>query len=532
MNGINDFYAGRGVFITGATGFIGKVVVEKLLRSCPDVGEIYVLCRAKKDVEPQDRIDELMTQEVFERAKKEVPDCEKKVVAIRGDITEDGLGISDEDLAMLREKVSVIIHIAATIKFQEPIKVAANMNMISVQQIVLLAKSLKRCDALVHTSTAYAHTYQQNCPEDFIDPKHDPEQVLGLLNMMDDDIAAAASPELIKQHPNTYTFTKCLAEDLLKKSVGTLPTAVVRPSIVCPSWREPYPGWTDTFNGPPGLMTAAGTGLLRTVKGIRSVKCDIVPVDVVATTLVTAAWRTWRLRSEDPDGEIKVYNCTTGRFNPTTWGEWVDCCNRSWHKYPLEKRLLRSPQLTIFPSQGIWSFLYYYFSFSSHMVPGMMLDFVAKMNGKKSFTAKTYAKFENMLDQYAFFMTHEFRWSNDNLEDMIKEIPEAEKGSFRIDTRDLNWQAYIDTLVLGIKKYKMGEEVTERRLSKSRIGARNTAWRGLLVRMIIAVMTMRSLVSLGYIRGSRLYRGSTLALVLAMAVGSKQIRSITANAVH
>ena len=31
----------------------------------------------------------------------------------------------------------------------------------------------------------------------------------------------------------------------------TLPVCVVRPSIVCPSWREPYPGWTDTFNGPP-----------------------------------------------------------------------------------------------------------------------------------------------------------------------------------------------------------------------------------------------------------------------------------------
>ena len=52
------------MFVTGATGFIGKVVVEKLLRSCPDVRNVYLLCRAKRGTEPQARIDELMTREV------------------------------------------------------------------------------------------------------------------------------------------------------------------------------------------------------------------------------------------------------------------------------------------------------------------------------------------------------------------------------------------------------------------------------------------------------------------------------------
>ena len=45
---------------------------------------------------------------------------------------------------------------------------------------------------------------------------------------------------------------RCLAEDLLAQTIGDVPCSVVRPSMVVPAWREPYPGWSDTFNGPTG----------------------------------------------------------------------------------------------------------------------------------------------------------------------------------------------------------------------------------------------------------------------------------------
>ena len=38
-----------------------------------------------------------------------------------------------------------------------------------------------------------------------------------------------------------------------------LPVCIVRPSIVIPTWREPYVGWTDTFSGPPGSIAALNT---------------------------------------------------------------------------------------------------------------------------------------------------------------------------------------------------------------------------------------------------------------------------------
>ena len=48
MSEVEKFYAGKNIFVTGVTGFLGKVLVEKLLRSCKLIGNVYVLVRAKR----------------------------------------------------------------------------------------------------------------------------------------------------------------------------------------------------------------------------------------------------------------------------------------------------------------------------------------------------------------------------------------------------------------------------------------------------------------------------------------------------
>jgi len=60
MMSISDFYAEKTVFITGATGFLGKIVIEKLLRACPLVKKIYLLTRHRRGLKPQQRIDNLL----------------------------------------------------------------------------------------------------------------------------------------------------------------------------------------------------------------------------------------------------------------------------------------------------------------------------------------------------------------------------------------------------------------------------------------------------------------------------------------
>ena len=41
-SGVRQFFAGKGVFITGGSGLVGKVLIEKILRDCPDVGRTYL----------------------------------------------------------------------------------------------------------------------------------------------------------------------------------------------------------------------------------------------------------------------------------------------------------------------------------------------------------------------------------------------------------------------------------------------------------------------------------------------------------
>lgn len=64
MIGVPEFYKGKTVFLTGATGLVGKLVLEKLLRCCDGVEKIYVLARAKKGKDAQERINDICSVKV------------------------------------------------------------------------------------------------------------------------------------------------------------------------------------------------------------------------------------------------------------------------------------------------------------------------------------------------------------------------------------------------------------------------------------------------------------------------------------
>ncbi|KAG8232898.1 hypothetical protein J437_LFUL012811 [Ladona fulva] len=57
---VGDFFAGRTVLVTGGTGFMGKVLLEKLLRSCPDVKRVYIVMRPKRGKEVAARLQDLL----------------------------------------------------------------------------------------------------------------------------------------------------------------------------------------------------------------------------------------------------------------------------------------------------------------------------------------------------------------------------------------------------------------------------------------------------------------------------------------
>ena len=64
QNSIRSFYDDKVIFITGGSGFLGKVIIEKLLRSCPNLKKIYILLRSKKGRASEDRMKSLFNMEV------------------------------------------------------------------------------------------------------------------------------------------------------------------------------------------------------------------------------------------------------------------------------------------------------------------------------------------------------------------------------------------------------------------------------------------------------------------------------------
>lgn len=60
---VREYFDKKTIFITGASGFIGRVLIEKLLRSCPGIRRMYILLRPKKGLSTKERVDKLFSVE-------------------------------------------------------------------------------------------------------------------------------------------------------------------------------------------------------------------------------------------------------------------------------------------------------------------------------------------------------------------------------------------------------------------------------------------------------------------------------------
>ena len=151
-----------------------------------------------------------------------------------GELNEVNFNLSDDDMNELIERVNIIYHSAATIKFNSPLRSAIQTNLTGTMRTIELAKRVKNLTAYIYCSTAFCNSNNRGLIlEEVYKSKYDPHEMMKMA--ADDsqwvDFTEEKCKQYIGDHPNTYTFTKNLSENLLMMEMKGLPTAIVRPSI-------------------------------------------------------------------------------------------------------------------------------------------------------------------------------------------------------------------------------------------------------------------------------------------------------------
>ncbi|MGB7684445.1 MAG: SDR family oxidoreductase [Solirubrobacterales bacterium] len=232
-------------FVTGATGFIGRNLVERLLQR---EGTIYALVRAGS----RGRLEELRTGWGADGA---------RVVPIAGDLAQPGLGVAEEDLVAMRGEIDHFFHLAAIYDITADAESQEIANVEGTRHAIELAGAVEAGCFHQVSSIAAAGLYKGVWREDMFD------QAQRLDN-------------------NPYFRTKHESERLVRDECPR-PWRVYRPGIVVGDSRT---GEIDKIDGPYYFFKAlqrlrrVAPAWLPTV-GIEGGEINIVPVDFVAAAI-------------------------------------------------------------------------------------------------------------------------------------------------------------------------------------------------------------------------------------------------------
>ena len=377
---------GKRFFITGATGFLGTALVERILRCVPEA-EVTVLVRPGRRADAAARLArEVIKNDCFDRLRSELGDdfsavVAQRVRAVAGDVGRDGLGLDDAGRAALAG-ADVVIHSAATVSFDAPLTQAIEINLLGPSRVAAAIADTASSAHLVAVSTAYvASTHQGEAKEELLSenrftldvPWEDEVQsarrlrddlqaesrkpdrlreftkkARGEIGAAGDHLIAARSEKLREEWvsselveagtaraislgwPDAYPFTKALGERaLVEQWQGKIPISVVRPSIIESALAEPRPGWIRGFRMAEPIIVSYARGLLAEFPGVPEGIIDVIPVDLVVAAILAVA-----AHGPEP-GLPRVYQVASGVRNPLRYGRLVELATGFFQRNPL-----------------------------------------------------------------------------------------------------------------------------------------------------------------------------------------------------
>ncbi|XP_076754542.1 putative fatty acyl-CoA reductase CG5065 isoform X2 [Xylocopa sonorina] len=500
---IAETFRGQNILITGGTGFLGKVILEKFLRCLPDTQQIYMLIRSKKGKEPKHRLEEIFNSPLFEKVRKQrgMEALKKAVTVIHGDVILPGLGISLEDKKMLCEKVNIVYHGAATVRFDALLKTAVLLNTRGTKQMLELAKEMKHLKLFAHISTAYCHLKEKILEEKPYPPPTDPHKLIKCVEWMDDTVVEAMTDKILADFPNTYAFTKALSESLVEEAMPYIPAIILRPSIVIPIWKEPIPGWTDNINGPTGLLIGAGKGVIRTMYCNDSSYADYVPVDIAVNAILVSSWNFIYCKDHDK----RVYNLTSSSEFKVSWAEIIARGRKIIsEKVPLNG-VVWYPGGSMKKSRLMHNICVLLF----HMIPAYLIDVLIFLAGHKPVMCRVQRRIQKGFEVFEFYANNQWDFNNSNMYEVRAKLNSVEYNTYQLHGEDMDIDAYFETCIRAARIYILNE--LPETLPAARRHLRIMYWVDVITKIVFFVLLIYMLASWSESFRALLIGGWTLA---------------------
>jgi fatty acyl-CoA reductase len=504
---IAESLAGKRIAVTGSTGFVGTALVERLLRSVPEC-ELILLVRDGRRTKAAVRVEkELLRNDAFDRLREQhgAPDATetfaemtaRRITTITGDVSNDGLGLSDDDRRTF-STADVIIHSAATVSFDSPLDRAVEINLLGPVRIAQLCHVLGITPHLVAVSTCYvAGNRRGSAPEELVSAgpfdiglswkaevaasrrlagdtdalSRQPERLVRFRKEALAELGAAGAPALaakteqlrerwVKDQlveagraraasvgwPDAYAFTKALGEQALTDTVAAqgndLPFSIVRPSIIESAWAEPHPGWIRGFRMAEPVILSYAKGLLSQFPGVPEGTVDVIPVDIVVSAIIAVA-------AVGPEQAPPITQVASGGINPLSYRVLIDYISTWFAENPLydqKGQPIVLPEWK-FPGRGkvegelrranrvlTWSEK----TLQALPLRGKQADLAASIESKRAEVESA----TQYVELYGLYTECEAIYQVDNLLAVDAMLDDVDHVDFQLDPRVVDWRKY------------------------------------------------------------------------------------------
>ena len=495
---ISEALSGKRIAITGSTGFLGTALVERLLRGVPDC-ELVLLVRPNRRNSAQRRVErEILRNDAFDTLRSQWGDefdaiCEQRISVVSGDVTNEGLGLSEDDRHLFTS-CDVVIHSAATVSFDSPLDSSIEINLLGPNRIIQLLKDMEVRPHLVAVSTCYVAGNRRGAANeellagtpfqvdvdwraevdaarrtrtDLDARSRIPEELSNFNKGAREELGAAGLPMLAAKTeqlrvawvndqmveagrsratslgwPDVYTYSKALGETALVELHDDIPVSIVRPSIIESAWSQPSPGWIRGFRMAEPLIVSFAKGELNTFPGYPEGIIDVIPVDMVAAAIIAVA-------AKGPADEPEVFQVASGSTNPLQFKKLLNTAMEWFGENPVydaNGHPTASTEWKYAGSSGLEEQL--------HRVV-KAFDVAAKVinrlpiRGENSFTSKFAERRQNLdqikgyVDIYGAYGKCEALYGIERTLSLWNSLPLEDQEQFGFDPSIIDWHHYI-----------------------------------------------------------------------------------------